>query len=152
MAVDREFEYIVWRPAFVSGALHVNPGAASLEKHCFFEGWMSESLIFLWFLKRLALKVFKNPVFLKVQMRNFDRGLPFRNAERSTTIGVTQNAAASSETLVFLCFLVHFSALASKMLVFLMFFGFFLKTMKNTMIFKETIKKPWKVVKCQQKP
>ena len=32
MAVDREFEFIVWRPAFVSGALHVHLGAASLEK------------------------------------------------------------------------------------------------------------------------
>ena len=126
MAADREFEYIVWRPAFVSGALHVNLGAASLEKHCFFEGWMSESSILLRFLKRLALKVFKNLVFLKVQMRNFDRGLPFRNAERSNTIGVTQNAPASSETLVFLCFLVHFSPLAPEMLVFLLFFGHFL--------------------------
>ena len=47
MAVDREFEYMVWCPAFVSGALHVSLGAASLEKHCVFEGCMSESLIFL---------------------------------------------------------------------------------------------------------
>ena len=101
MAVDREFEYIVWRPAFVSGALHVNLGAASLEKHYVFEGWMSESLIFNLFLKRLALGVFKNLMFLKVQMRNFDRGLPFRSAERSNTIGIIQNASPSSETLCF---------------------------------------------------
>ena len=122
MAVDWEFEYIVWRPAFVSGALHVNPGAASLEKHSVFEGCMSARLIFLWLLKRLALKVSKNLVFLKVQMRNFDRGLSFRSAGRSNTIGVIQNASPGSNTLVFHKVLLHFSPLAHNILVFLLLF------------------------------
>ena len=60
MAVDLVFEYIVWRPAFASDALHVNLSAASLEKHHMFEGRILESLIFLSFLKHLALTVFKN--------------------------------------------------------------------------------------------
>ena len=126
MAVDREFEYIVWRPAFVRCALHVNLGAASLEKHRVFGGCMSESLIFLWLLKRLALKVFKNLVFFKVHMRNFDRGLSFRSAERSNTIGVIQNASSSSEMYVFLWFLNIFSPLTPKMLVILRLFDHFL--------------------------
>ena len=46
MEVDRDFEYIVWRPAFVSGELHVNLGAASLEKHCLFEGCLKAKLDF----------------------------------------------------------------------------------------------------------
>ena len=39
---------------------------------------MSESLIVLCFLKRLALKVFKNLVLLKVQMWDFDMGSPIQ--------------------------------------------------------------------------
>ena len=122
MAVDREFECIVWRPAFVSGALHDNLGAASLEQHYVFKGCMSESLILLRFSKHLALNVFKNLLFLKVQAQNFDRGVSFRSAERSNTIVVLQNTSPSSETLVFHRVLIHFSLLAPKMLIFLMLF------------------------------
>ena len=95
----------------------------TLKRHYVFEVRMSESLIFLWFLKHLALEVFKNLVFLKVQTLNFDRGLSFRGAERSNTIGVIQNASSSSETLIFLKFLIHFSPLAPEMCVFLLLFA-----------------------------
>ena len=75
-------------------------GCGKPRNHRDFEGWMSESLTFLQFLKHLALNVFKNIVFLKVQARNFDRGRSFRSAERSNTIGVIQNAPPVSNTSV----------------------------------------------------
>ena len=43
----------------------------------------------LMFLKVLLGKVIKNLVFLKVRTRNFDRGLPFEIAKRSSPIGVS---------------------------------------------------------------
>ena len=120
MAADREFEYIVWCPAFVSGALHVNLGAASLERSD------ARMFDFLSCFKNLALKVFKNLMLSNFRAQDFDRGLSFASAECSNTIGVTQNASSSSETLFFLLFLVRFSLLAPKMLVFLMLFVQFL--------------------------
>ena len=79
-------------------------------------------MIFLRILKHLALNVFKNLVFLKVQSRNFDRGLSFRSAGRSNTIEVTQNASHVSKTCVFHWVLVHVSPPAPKMYVFLVLF------------------------------
>ena len=77
MAVDREFDYIIWRPAFATDALslHLNLGAASLEKRCVVASWLSESVILLG--------------CSKVQARNL------RSAERSNTMGVIQNDSPS---------------------------------------------------------
>ena len=102
MAVDREFVHIVWRPGALRPLQQPRPGPFGITKHSS-RIWglnLGPRMAFdidnpiknLVFLKVQLSKVIKNFVFLKIRTRNFDRGLPFEIAKRSSPIGVSKTS------------------------------------------------------------
>ena len=103
MAVVREFVYwyIVWRPGAARPLQQPSPGPVEITKRSSPIGVsieprmtsnINQPIENLMFLKVQLSKVIKNIVFLKVRTRNFDRGLPFEIAKRSSPIGVSKTS------------------------------------------------------------
>ena len=96
MAVDREFVHIVWRadaggPCSSQDQAHKTlKSDRGLNVGPRMTFTINKTIKILMFLKVQLSKVIKNIVFLKVRTRNFDRGLPFEIAKRSSPIGVSK--------------------------------------------------------------